>query len=363
MVKAASKIGLAFFLAVLISMTFGCMKGGDKSKQKKIDIKTITPENVHGVMAPDDDHIWISGNYGVIYHSSDGGETWERQNSGIEKGILVDGIFLDNKTGWIVGTYGNIIHTTDGGSTWTRQNTGTEKHLFGIFFLNQNLGWAVGEWGTIIHTADGGITWAIQGEERDRTLNNVAFYDENIGWAIGEQGTILHTADGGKTWEVQLPDAFYRETLEDYYDDQPPALFSIVVRDKNDVFAAGMESTIMHTSDLGKTWTQIPVKSELAIYTLFFKGNAGWAVGDMGHYMISEDGGKTWTVQEEVIKSKFYFRDVFFSSPTKGWVVGQAGTVIRTLDGGKTWEFRSGLSYDMDFFEMPKALEFGGGTE
>ena len=79
--------------------------------------------------------------------------------------------------------------------------------------------------------------------------------------------------------------------------------------------------------------------------------------------MRSEDNGKTWVIEEESIKSKFWFRDVYFSSPTKGWVVGQAGTVIRTNDAGKTWEFRSGLSYDMEFFEMPKALEFGGGTE
>ena len=106
----------------------------------------ITPENVHGVMAPDDNNIWISGNYGIIYHSADGGENWEEQDSKIEKGILCDGIFIDNKTGWIVGTYGTVIHTEDGGKTWTRQNTATEKHLFGIFFLNKDLGWAVGEW-------------------------------------------------------------------------------------------------------------------------------------------------------------------------------------------------------------------------
>jgi photosystem II stability/assembly factor-like uncharacterized protein len=361
MTKAVCKLGFIFILSAIMTMSTGCSKS--KESTKKIDIKMITAENVHGVMAPDDNNIWISGNYGIIYHSADGGENWEEQDSTVTKGILCDGIFIDNKTGWIVGTYGTVIHTEDAGKTWTRQNTATERHLFGIFFLNKDLGWAVGEWGTIIHTKDGGKTWTIQGEEMDKTLNNIAFYDENIGFAVGEQGTIQHTNDGGKTWNIQLPASFYRETLEDYYDDQPPALFCVVIKDKNNVFACGMESTIMHTSDLGKTWNQIPINNERALYTIFFKESLGWAVGDMGHYMRSEDNGKTWILEEESIKSKFWFRDVYFSSPTKGWIVGQAGTVIRTNDAGKTWEFRSGLSYDMEFFEMPKALEFGGGTE
>jgi photosystem II stability/assembly factor-like uncharacterized protein len=78
---------------------------------------------------------------------------------------------------------------------------------------------------------------------------------------------------------------------------------------------------------------------------------------------MSNDNGKTWELQKEVIKSKWPFRDIYFSSPQNGWAVGQGGSVIHTTDGGKTWEFRSGISYAMDFFEMPKALEFGGGVE
>jgi photosystem II stability/assembly factor-like uncharacterized protein len=86
-------------------------------------------------------------------------------------------------------------------------------------------------------------------------------------------------------------------------------------------------------------------------------------VGDKGTYLFSDDGGNTWEMTDEVIKSKQAFRDIYFSSPQKGWAVGAGGSVIHTTDGGKTWEFRSGLSYAMEFFKMPKALEFGGGVE
>ena len=142
-------------VAVIIAGGAGC-KTGEKFQPPKIP--TITPENVHGVMMTDDKNIWLVGNYGVIFHSSDAGENWVSQNSGI-KTLLCDGVFVDNKTGWVVGIDGTIIHTTDGGNTWVKQNSGTTKHLLGISFPDKEYGWVVGEFSTILHTTDGGNTW------------------------------------------------------------------------------------------------------------------------------------------------------------------------------------------------------------
>ena len=35
--------------------------------------------------------------------------------------MLYDVQFIDPKTGWIVGEFGKIYHTKDGGETWTEQ--------------------------------------------------------------------------------------------------------------------------------------------------------------------------------------------------------------------------------------------------
>ena len=110
-------------MAIVLSVGTGC-KTGEKFQAPKIP--TITPENVHGVMAVDDNNLWLVGNYGIIFHSSDGGKNWVSQDSGI-KTLLVDGVFIDNKTGWVIGIDGTIIHTTDGGNTWVKQNSGTTK--------------------------------------------------------------------------------------------------------------------------------------------------------------------------------------------------------------------------------------------
>ncbi len=345
-------------LTLTISLNLGCNRS--KEKMKVPDIKMITKEDIHGVMAPDKDNIWICGAYGTIYHSADGGETWVQQESGIKETTLIDGTFLNNKTGWIVGHYGVILHTADGGTTWTRQDSGLDKHLFSICFVNEKIGWAAGEWSTILHTTDSGTTWSRQTEEVDKIFSNILFTDPLNGWIVGEAGIIQHSSDGGKTWQEQMPKSFERASIEELFENQRPALFNIFARDKQTVLLCGMDGHILRTADAGKTWDVMPTGTKLSLYSLFLIGNRGWAVGDKGAYLTSSDSGKTWQVQDDVIKSKFWFRDIYFSNADTGWVVGQSGTAVRTSDGGKTWHYRSGLSYAMDFFRMPKALEFKG---
>ncbi len=356
--KTVFRSVLLVALSFCICFGYGCSKSADKA-MKVPEIKMITPENVHGVIAPDDNNIWVVGNYGVIHHSSDGGETWTKQESGVHT-LLVDGCFINNTTGWVTGLYGVILHTSDGGKTWTKQKTGTGKHLFSVSFVDENYGWAVGEWHTIINTTDGGKTWNHQVQEQDKILSNVLFLNRNLGWLVGEAGTIMKTTDGGRTWTAQVPKAFERESFEAMFEDPPPALFGISFTDENTGWLCGIDATIMHTNDGGATWNQIPLGIENALFSIIIKGDIGWTVGDKGACLLSLDGGKTWTLQEDVIKSKMWFRDVTFSSADNGWVVGSTGTVVGTTDSGKTWEFRSGLSYAMEFFQMPKALEFKG---
>ena len=363
MIKTFIKAATLAAVICSISLGGGCSK--TEQKMEVPEIKVITMENVHGVMAPDDDHIWITGNWGTIYHSSDAGENWIQQDSGIKESeaILCDGTFLDIRNGWVVGIRGTILHTTDGGSAWARQNTETDRHLFGIFFTDKDYGWAVGEWGVIIHTTDGGNTWQRQGEEFDRMLNNITFVDRKEGWLVGERGVIMHTADGGANWSIQLPKAFERADEEEELLNPPPSLFGVCFTDRNNGWACGIDGTIIKTTNGGEIWEELPSGTAKTLYTIFIKYGKGWVVGDKGTYLTSNDGGSTWEWHKDVIKSRWPFRDIYFSSPQKGWAVGQGGSVVHTVDGGKTWEFRSGISYAMDFFQMPKALEFGGGVE
>lgn len=59
------------------------------------------------------------------------------------------------------------------------------------------------------------------------------------------------------------------------------------------------------------------------------------AVGQRGHIIYSDDGGKTWLQAKVPVSSDLVA--VSFPTPAKGWAVGHDGVVLHTADGGATW--------------------------
>ncbi|MBC8125350.1 MAG: hypothetical protein H7X70_06415, partial [Candidatus Kapabacteria bacterium] len=84
-----------------------------------------------------------------------------------------------------VGLAGTIVKTTDGGNTWTQQTSGVTNWLQGVSFLDANIGTAVGGDGTIIRTIDGGTTWTRQESGTTKPLWGVSFTGSNTGIVVG----------------------------------------------------------------------------------------------------------------------------------------------------------------------------------
>ncbi len=63
--------------------------------------------------------------------------------------------------------------------------------------------------------------------------------------------------------------------------------------------------------------------------------NAGWAVGENGLVLVTENGGLSWN--EQLSNTKRKLNSVSFINNTIGWAVGDSGTVIRTSSGGASW--------------------------
>ena len=101
-------------------------------------------------------------------------------------------------------------------------------------------------------------------------------------------------------------------------------------------WAVGDNGTILKTQDGGKNWKQPTRKTEMDIASVrFINPTIGWAVGVNGLILATTDGGITWNTQTGVNANLW---DVFFVDASHGWVVGENGKIYMTKDGGKQWE-------------------------
>jgi photosystem II stability/assembly factor-like uncharacterized protein len=156
------------------------------------------------------------GDFGIIVHTEDGGATWSEiglpadfklPEAAEEQGVLPNDAllygltFVDENTGWLSGEWGTVLRTDDGGKTWKQQVTGVDVTLFGIGFADKDNGVAVGIDSTILRTEDGGATWKPLPSPFDERAYYEVAIEGQVGWIAGNQGTILVSKDAGKSWQ------------------------------------------------------------------------------------------------------------------------------------------------------------------
>ncbi|KAK3270058.1 hypothetical protein CYMTET_21542 [Cymbomonas tetramitiformis] len=185
-------------------------------------ISTLTFHDIQAVpMEPSGLYVWVVGDQGAIFFSSDLGQTWVVQDSRISD-TLHTVAMLDNTTGFTAGANGYILKTTDSGQTWTFEQSGLVGNEFNpgptlyelSVYQNSTEGtavvWAAGEGGTIAFLSDISRSYWSQAASctSDKTLYTIAFrYTLQIGWAFGDSGIACKTYDGGANWgiDVQCP--------------------------------------------------------------------------------------------------------------------------------------------------------------
>lgn len=135
---------------------------------------------------------YVTG-YGAVLKTTDGGDNWVIQD--IKNDNFTAICCLNENEAWTCGYNGSIFHTTDGGNTWNRLRNGnniaqTRYNLKNISFKDASNGWAVGENGLVIYTNDGGNTWTKYNKFTDVALLDIAFCPDGTILVVGEAGTI-----------------------------------------------------------------------------------------------------------------------------------------------------------------------------
>lgn len=176
-------------------------------------------------------HGWVMEGGTAIFHTSDGGHTWEEQCR-CSSCSLGKWEFIDSLRGWVAaeGDLDNwmVLRTSDGGRSWDTYPLGRAWYYSEISFVDSLHGWIVGarvigvSIPTILYTEDGGENWISQETSMGEMgrLNAVCFIDSCTGWAVGDArcelalGTVLkYTCRSGNVVKHTLNDGGYPSTF------------------------------------------------------------------------------------------------------------------------------------------------------
>lgn len=242
--------------------------------------------------------------------------------------------FTDENSGWIVGYSGTIKHTSDGGDTWKTQYSGVQSNLWDIFFINNQIGWICGADNTILKTVNAGYTWNHISSANISDKINVAitFVNENNGWISSNSGEISKSSDGGLTWQVIKQNNIGGSRLTAF--------------DENIVYYLN-KKLLFKTFDGGLTWDSLVVSTpkNYMNYGMFFpdpnngyittvNGTGGMLISDYP-VLMTKNGGSTWQTSEYLKTESYGIICVYFTDENNGWIAG--GNIFKTNNGGENW--------------------------
>ena len=332
--KSATGILVAIGIVAAFFLLVANLAAQEKAPTQTVELR----DKIYDVKFVSDREAWAIGYPGLLLHTTDAGETWERM-TGITDQALFALDFVGGTHGWIVGRGGSLLTTTDGGKTWQAKTPICTEPLFDVDFVDQTHGVAVGYFGQIWTTIDGGQSWTKHVIElmNNASLNAVCMISPTEAWIAGEAPlfelqyndkltsaqitNLYHTTDGGQTWQIARSGTNY-------------TLYDIYFRDAQRGWAAGARGALIATEDGGKTWRNIPTGVNGLLLKIGPAKDALWIVGTEGLVLKIVDQ-KTQLVD---LKAYTWLDAINFSSAGHGLIVGGRGSIFSTPDGGNSWK-------------------------
>lgn len=294
-----------------------------------------------------------------IYMSTDKGITWviqlnlEPNIPAIEMSSYFESVdFPTENTGYAVGNFEKIYKTNDGGNTWSEisWSSSTEPYIeySDVQFINENIGFVSGyeainistNFGFqefILKTTDGGNTWIRYNIENTSDFKRITlnFITEETGFAFCNitQGTekVYVTRDGAETWEEITPENISKIKSITWINIEEGILYG---KQNNDY-------VLLKTYNQGESWVEVSfpfsynISDEMVTDFAFFDQFNGYAIGEGGLVMFTNDAGESWQITNN---NTLKIWELEFSSENTAF--GNSGTEIyKTVNAGSSWEY------------------------
>jgi photosystem II stability/assembly factor-like uncharacterized protein len=306
------------------------------------DLRNFEDAGLNAVTFVDVHEGWAVGEDGVVWHTIDGGRNWERQPTGV-RASLRSVQFLNPFTGWAAGreelphnggSLGVLLFTRDGGLHWVRVDLGALPGLNYVHFIDNGRGFAVGDGSDqfptgVFTTLDNGRSWQPVKGPRCPGWLTADFPDAQHGILGGPWNQLSTYQKGGLS--PADADKLYGRSITG------------LQRVGDGAVAVTQGGWVLRSDDGGNTWryanTGLPAAVEASwdFHGIHGHGDHIWVVGRPGSAVLhSGDRGHTWEVR--ATGQPLPLNAVYFVDERHGWAVGELGAILGTEDGGKTWQ-------------------------
>ena len=337
------------FVCFLITVLFlNCTSDGQEGP---IIVKTPTKpvENNQDVIP--DNSSDNSNNTSVDSNNTSNNSNNNNEDKNLNNYNLNEVLFTSQLNGYIVAE-GAIFKTTNGGDDWQIINENSSINFTAISFNDSIKGFVGGNdqfYSYVFKTENGGLTWSQIGRfwfsnERTEVINifsnidnkKVVLLINNYPNATQSIGSVFFTEDSGLNWKkTQLNHRSPGLSSGDFIDDK------IIISSKRYWTGYEYKSRLYSNSFFQNNdmyFEDIKTELDIELNDLDMFQKYGYAVGERGNYLISDNYGKDWTQKNISNYSEVSLTNVKFYNDSTGIATTINGDFLKTSNYGNVWE-------------------------
>lgn len=230
---------------------------------------------------------WAVGHSGIVLHSADGGQTWEKQLDGVQAAKLhhtaVEALGSDTP---------NLLAQQKNAQQLVAD--GADKPFLDVFFENESKGWIIGAYGIAFTTNNGGKQWETiipdVANPKSRHLYSIRPVAGKR-YVVGEQGTLLVSESDKRFSAIASP---YNGTY-----------FGLIGGNNRELVVYGLRGNVFWSGSEGRDWKKIDVGSSVTLTAATRLDNGNLLLADeTGRLLRSSDGGQSF-IAEPVSKPSY----------------------------------------------------------
>ena len=154
----------------------------------------------------DENHGFVVGAYGILLQTLDGGTSWKLVSNRLDnqEGFHLNAITATgSETIFITGESGSIFRSTDSGSSWTRLESPYQGSYFGLVNPGKYL-LVYGLRGNVYRSEDNGDSWLVVDTNVNAALSSGVITRSGMVVLVGSAGHVVYSNDEGNSFSVKV---------------------------------------------------------------------------------------------------------------------------------------------------------------